>query len=287
MAKRASILDQKETLFTERAEETSHPVEGFVGLAPGQAVLLPVDRIQPDPNQPRKIFSDESIGNLAVSIQEKGLIQPVSVRKADDGFILVAGERRWRAHQKAGLPKIRAFIVNIDDPNEAFEISLVENIQREDLEPLEEAAGIAELIKRKGYKQNEAGKVIGRSKPQVSQLLKLNKLPPEVKEKVSTSKLSRDQLFQIAGQKSPEAMLKLHDRIVRMGLNVRQTRTAAKGEDAPKQHPLVGRLSQLEKVLARVHQDGALAQLKARDKKAAGELLESLSSLIGELRQRL
>lgn len=237
-SRRASLLDQKETYFKEPAAEASHPVERLVGPVQGQSVLLPAERIKPDPNQPRKTFSEESIKSLADSIQAKGLLQPIAVRKAEDGFILVAGERRWRAHQQAEISRILAFIVNVDDPSEAFEISLIENLQREDLTPLEEAAGIAELMKQRGYKQNQAAAIVGRSKTQVSKILKLNTLPGEVKEKVATSQLSRDHLFQISEQETPEAMLKLHDKIVKMGLNVRQTRQAAKGHETPPQTPL-------------------------------------------------
>ncbi len=287
MAKRASILDQKDSFFAPPAEG-DHAVEGFIGSKVEQAYSLPVGRIQPDPSQPRKAFDEEAIASLAASIQEKGLLQPITVRKAEDGFIIVAGERRWRAHQHAGETKIRAFISNVADANEAFEIALIENLQREDLTPFEEAAGIAELMKRKHYKQTQVAGIVGRSKTQVSKLLKLNDLLPAIREKVATSQLSRDQLFQIAGQETPEAMLKLYDKIVRLGLNVQETRKAAKEEQAtPQQHPFISQLRRFEKILSKAHLDGELANLEGEEKQAISETLDSLSDLIRKLQQQL
>lgn len=288
MSKRASILAQKHEFFKESDPDAAHPVDTIAGQAEDRAVWLPVDRIQPDPDQPRKTFSEEAIDSLATSIKEKGLLQPISVRKSAEGFILIAGERRWRAHQKAGKAKIRAFITNIADPNEAFEISLIENLQREDLTPFEEAAGIAELMKRKHYKQTQVVGIVGRSKTQVSKLLKLNDLPPAIRGKVATSQLSRDQLFQIAGQETPEAMLKLYDRIVRLGLNVQETRQAAKEEEAtPQQHPLISQLRRFERTLSKAHLDGELASLEGEEKQALSATLDSLSGLISKLQQQL
>jgi len=292
-SKRASLLDHKDEFFRQPASGAPHPVERFIGPVEGEAdaeqrraYLLPVDRIQPDPNQPRKTFSEESIASLAESIQAKGLLQPIAVRKTEDGFILVAGERRWRAHLKAEIPKIWSVIVNVSDPNEAFEISLVENLQREDLNPFEEATGIAELMKRRGYKQKDVTPVVGRSKSQVSELLKLNRLPEEVKEKVLTSELSRDHLFRIAEQETPEAMLKLHDRIVKMGLNVRETRQAAKGQENPPQHPILARFGQMERFLTKIDVSG-VDQLGKEERQQLSGHLKAVSEKVAEVQQRL
>lgn len=285
MGKRASILDQKESFFAPSAEE-KHAVEGFIGSNAEQAYSLPVERIQPDPSQPRKAFDEEAIASLAASIQEKGLLQPITVRKAEDGFIIVAGERRWRAHQHAQMTKIRAFISNVADANEAFEIALIENLQREDLTPFEEAAGIAELMKRKHYKQKQAAQVVGRSTSQVSRLLKLNGLPTVVKEKVVTSQLSQDQLFRIAEQDTPEAMLKLYSKIVQTGLNVRETRQAAKGEETTPTHPLVLKISRFEQFLARTD-PVELDQLEGAERQELSSLLDRLAERVKEIQQHL
>ena len=288
MPKRASLLDQKQEFFKTSTTKKPHPVNAFAGETKGQAVDLPVDRIKSDPNQPRKTFSEESIASLAASIQEKGLLQPISVRKVDDGLILVAGERRWRAHQHADIPKIGSFIINIDDPNEAFEISLIENLQREDLNPFEEAAGIAELMKRKKYRQRKVGEVTGRSESQVSRLLKLNKLPDDLKEKLAPAQVSRDHLFLIADQKTQEEMLQLADKVVNMKLTRAQARDVAKSaEEAPKHDPFIRELKRFEKILAKAHLDEKIFHLEGDDKKTASEILEAVSDLVAKAQQQL
>ena len=288
MSKRASMEEVE--LFQGGPRKALHPIKTITSPQEGQAVDLPIADIRPDPNQPRKVFSEVSIASLARSIQDKGLFQPISVRPDPErtgGFIVVMGERRWRAHQHAGLPTIRAFIIPVDDPNEAFELALIENVQREDLNPLEEAEGVAELIKRRGYKQKEAAKVICRSEPHVSQLMKLTRIPTEVKEKVLTSKLSQDHLFRIAEQPTPESMLKLFNRVVRAGLNVRETRKAAKDEALPpKQHPLVNTFKSIENTITKARMDG-LDLLAGEDRKQVSELLEVIKKQIEQAQQQL
>jgi len=288
MSKRASMEEVE--LFQGGPRKALHPIKIITSPQEGQAVDLPVADIRPDPNQPRKVFSKESIASLANSILDKGLFQPISVRpdpERTDGFIVVMGERRWRAHQHAGLPTIRAFIIPVDDPNEAFELALIENVQREDLNPLEEAEGVAELIKRRGYKQKEVARVICRSEPHVSQLMKLTRIPTEVKEKLLTSKLSQDHLFRIAEQPTPESMLRLFNRVVRAGLNVRETRKAAKEEALPpKQHPLVHTFKRIEKTITQARIDG-LNQLAGEDRKQVTEILETIRVQIEQAQQQL
>jgi len=133
----------------------------------------------------------EGIASLAGSIVEKGLFQPIAVRpdpEREGGFILVMGERRWRAHQHVGIPSIRAFIIPVTDPDEAYELALIENIQREDLNPLEEAEGICQLMQRRGYNQREVAKTIGKSESQVSRLRKLTTLPDRSKKNLCAHK---------------------------------------------------------------------------------------------------
>ena len=195
------------------------------------------------------------------------------------------GERRWRTHKHAGLPTVRAFIIPVNDPNEAFEMALIENVQREDLDPLEEAVGIAELMKRKKYKQREAAKIVGRSESQVSRLLKLNTLPEGVREKLVTSQVSQDQLFRIAEQETPEAMLKLHDRIVKMGLNVHQTRQAAKGQETD-QHPIIAKVGRFERFLTKIDVS-EVDQLRKEDRQELSAHLEALTQRATEIQKRL
>jgi len=287
MSKRASLEDVR--VFDPKRDKRLHPIAAIAKDQEGQTVALSVDAIRPDPNQARKVFSEESIASLAVSIKEKGLFQPVSVRPDpdnEDRYILVMGERRWRAHKHAGLATIRAFVIPVDDPNEAFELALIENVQREDLNPLEEAAGIAELMKRKKYRQREAAKVVGRSESQVSRLLKLNTLPEEIREKLVTSQLSQDQLFRVAEQETPEAMLKLHDRIVKLGLSVRETRQVAKGQKTDQEHPLVAKVGRFERFLTRTDVS-EVDQLEKEEKQALSAHLEALTERAAEIQKRL
>lgn len=294
MSKNKLANMQRTKIFSGEAS-AQHPLKTITGHQNNQAIELPVDNILPDSNQPRKTFSNESIEHLSASIKEKGLLQPISVRPnpgQDGKFILVMGERRWRAHKHAQIAAIRAFVIPVTDPNEAYELALIENVQREDLNPLEEAEGVAEIIKRKGYNQRAAGKIIGRSETQVSQLLKLNEIPDPVKEKLSTSKVSRDQLFQIAAQSSPEIMLKLHDKIVKLGLNVRETREAAKelvkekGEEITKKHPLISKLQGFEKTIIKARMD-EIDFLKSEDRTTISELLEAIRGEVEKTQQRL
>lgn len=287
MSKRASIEEMR--VFDPKRGKRPHPLATIAKEQEGQTVALPIDAIRPDPNQARKTFSEESIASLAASIKEKGLFQPVSVRPDpdnEDRYILVMGERRWRAHKHAGLPTIRAFVIAVDDPNEAFELALIENVQREDLDPLEEAAGIAELMKRKKYRQRDAAKIVGRSESQVSRLLKLNTLPEDVREKLVTSQVSQDQLFRIAEQETPEAMRKLHDKIVKMGLNVRETRKAAKGQETDQKHPLIAKIGRFERFLTKVDVS-EVDQLEKEEKQALSAHLEALTERAAELQKRL
>lgn len=272
-------------LFKRSGDEKPPKRLSVTGSSDNQAVELSVDDITADPKQPRQQFSEESIVSLADSIEEKGLLQPISVRPnpdQDDKFILVMGERRWRAHRHAKIPTVRAFVILVDDPKEAYELALVENVQRENLNPLEEAEGIANLMRQNNYSQQEAGRKVGRSKSQVSRLLKLNDFPSEVREKVVTSQLSQDHLFRIAEQETPEAMLALHDKILKMGLNVREARQAAKGDKVTKRHPLINKLKGFEKTIIKARQDNEVNLLGDEDRKAVTELLDRISQEVAD-----
>src|SRR5438128_8851360 len=134
--------------------------------------------VQPNPDQPRKHFAPEKLAELADSIKARGLLQPIIGRRVETGYQLLAGERRFRAAQLAGLDKLPALIRTTDDP---LEVALIENLQREDLSPLEEAEGLALLIDRHGYSHREVAELLGKSRPYVSNTLALTRLPEAVK----------------------------------------------------------------------------------------------------------
>lgn len=238
MSKRAS-LEGMSFLPTQETQTSSHPIDKISSVPNNQVVELPVESIVPDPEQPRKHFDSEELKQLANSIAESGLLQPITVRLTPNGsFQLIAGERRWRAHQLAKTNRIRAIVSNIEDEDDAFELSLIENTQRNNLTPLEEAEGLANLMRRKGYSQKKAGEIIGRDPTQASRLVKLSKIPASIKKKVATSQLSRDQLFQISSQPNAEAMDRLLEEITDKQLNVRETRQKAKPKPSKKQQKL-------------------------------------------------
>jgi ParB family chromosome partitioning protein len=185
---------------------------------------IEIGRIAPNPHQPRKLFDEASIDELADSIRERGVLQPILLRVAGDGFEIVAGERRWRAAQKARLHRIPAIIRNLDDSASA-EIALIENIQRQDLNALEEAQGFAELIKTYGHGQDAVAKLVGKSRSHVANLLRLLDLPEDVKQMLLRGDISMGHARAILTAPDPSA---LAARVVAEGLSVRQAEAAAK-----------------------------------------------------------
>jgi ParB family transcriptional regulator, chromosome partitioning protein len=174
-------------------------------LAADQGFLyLPVDLLRPNPDQPRQHFDALSLEDLSASIREKGVLQPVLARKdpQGEGFILIAGERRWRAAITAGLAEIPALIRKEQD---ALEVALIENLQRENLNPLEEAEGLLKLKLAKGFTDQELAKIIGKSRTSVTEILSLNQLPEPIKDQCRTSDIwSKSQLLQLVRADSPE-----------------------------------------------------------------------------------
>src|SRR5947199_4282793 len=158
--------------------------------------------VQPNPDQPRKHFAPDKLAELADSIKARGLLQPIIVRRVETGYQLLAGERRFRAAQLAGLDKLPALIRSADDP---LEIALIENLQREDLSPLEEAEGLAQLIERHGYSHREVAELLGKSRPYVSTTLALTRLPDAVKANLRRDRpgLSRDVRSGVAREEDP------------------------------------------------------------------------------------
>ena len=151
---------------------------------------LPIYKVEPNPDQPRRDFDEEELQALADSITEHGIIQPLTVRQLDSGYYqIIAGERRWRAARLAGLSEVPAVIIEADD-KKAMELALIENLQRQDLNPVEEALGYQSLIQEYGMTQEEAAKRVGKSRPAVANALRLLGLCPEVLDKVRKGELT-------------------------------------------------------------------------------------------------
>ena len=183
-----------------------------------------VGRIRPNPNQPRTLFTEEAIAELAESIADRGVLQPILLRPSGDGYEIVAGERRWRAAQKARLHTIPAIVREFDD-SAAAEIALIENIQREDLNPLEEAEGYRQLVKRYGHGQDEVARLVHKSRSHVANLLRLLDLPEFVRQSLLQGDISMGHARAVAAAEDPEALTR---EILAKGLSVRQAEALAK-----------------------------------------------------------
>lgn len=202
------------------------------------ASTLPLREIEPDPAQPRKQFDDDALNQLADSITENGLLQPIAVRpkKLGTGYIIIAGERRWRAARLAGLDEVPVIIKDVSD-EQAAALALIENLQREDLNPIEVAEGCHQLIEKYGLTQETAAKKLGKSRSSVTNSLRLLALPQEVRHKVSEGILSAGHAKVLLGLPTQELMQQAAKEIEANGLNVRQTEALCKKLAKPAKLP--------------------------------------------------
>lgn len=190
--------------------------------------LLPIYKVEPNPDQPRHDFDEEELQALADSITVHGIIQPLTVREMPNGYYqIIAGERRWRAARMANLSDVPAVIIEADD-KKAMELALIENLQRQDLNPLEEALGYQTLMNEYGLTQEEAAGRVGKSRPAVANALRLLGLCPEVQERVRKGELSAGHARAILQLKSEKKQQEAAQKIVALGLSVRQTELLCK-----------------------------------------------------------
>ncbi len=194
--------------------------------------VLPVELISPNPDQPRRTFTQSQLDDLANSIRTKGVIQPLIVRTDPaqrDRFQIVAGERRWRAAQMAQLHEVPVLVRDLDD-TEVLEIAIIENIQRADLNPIEEAAGYRQLMFKFGHTQEKLAEALGKSRSHIANLLRLLNLPETVQEMVTAGELSAGHARTLVTARDPESLAQT---IVSKGLSVREAERLAKGGEAP------------------------------------------------------
>jgi ParB family chromosome partitioning protein len=215
---------------TTASNEVSRAIDSMVGWnAASQKIAdgswfqeISVDKIQPNPEQPRQVFDEDALDELAESVKEVGLLQPIVVRQKGDGYELIMGERRWRAHQKAGLKRIPAIIRATED-NDLLRDALLENLHRVQLNPLEEAAAYQQLLNEFGCTQDELAARVHKSRPHISNTMRLLKLAPAVQRRVASGVLSAGHaraLLQLEEAADQERMAK---KIVAEGLSVRAT----------------------------------------------------------------
>jgi len=220
---------------------------------------VPIEFIRPNPNNPRRVFSDVELDELAQSLRERGMIQPIVVRHvpgASDSYEIIAGERRWRAAQRASLHEIPIVVLDVSD-GEALELAIIENVQRTDLNPLEEATGYQTLASQFNHSQDDIAQIVGKSRSHIANTLRLLRLPETVKAYINAGKLSAGHARALVNLPDPETTAR---DIVERGLNVReveaigQARAKASGK----------------KVRARVHKDADTIAMEKRVSDALG-----------------
>ena len=199
----------------------------------GDSIQIKVDEIRPNPYQPRKKFNEEGLNELADSIKEHGVFNPILVRKSLKGYELIAGERRLRASKLAKKTEIPAIILDFDDKG-MMEISLLENIQREDLSPLDEAKAYEQLIKKLNYTQETLGKRVSKSRTYITNTLRLLKLPPKVQDLLNKGKLTYGHARALLAIEDEDLMIELANRCVKENLTVRDIERLSRQEKVPK-----------------------------------------------------
>ena len=246
---------------SEHAEETLEPKP--TKETPARANEVPVGEILPGAMQPRTGFDDEALNELAESIRENGIMQPLLVRPREGGFELIAGERRWRAAQLAGLAKVPIIVRDVDDQT-ALELALIENLQRENLDPIEESKGYAQLMDQFDLTQEEVATKVGKNRATVANALRLSNLPAEVQAYVRDGMLSSGHAKAILGLKNAKNQIAAAKRVIKRELSVRAT------------EELVSELGQA---------DGTPAKRTSKVKYATSEA--HIQNLEGKLQERL
>lgn len=199
-----------------------------------------IEFLRPNPRNPRRSFGEVELAELATSITQRGLIQPIVVRLIGDvpgTFEIVAGERRWRAAQRAGLDEVPVVVVEIDD-RASLEFAILENVQRSDLNPIEEASGYERLMQDFAYTQRDLAEILGKSRSHLANTLRLLNLPPAVQDRLSAGELTAGHARALLAVKDPEGLAR---RVVAEGLSVRQVEALASAEAEPSETPRPGR----------------------------------------------
>jgi ParB family transcriptional regulator, chromosome partitioning protein len=251
---------------------------------------IAVEEIEPNPNQPRKLFSSQALDELTASIKASGIIQPVIVRRQGEGYQLVAGERRWRAARQAGLPRVPAIVREVTDA-ESLELALVENLLREDLNPMEEAEAYDKLLARFGWTQEELSQRVGKERSSIANALRLLRLPPPIQEDLRGGRLTMGHARALLALTTPVEQLRLRDEILTHEWSVRATedtvRTATAGRPPrPKQRRRSAEMTALEEslqraLMTRVRIVGGERLGRIEISYANAEELERLTALLG------
>lgn len=224
----------KNSKLSDQVSRTENHPANLDNYQNGNFYNVEIELINPDPNQPRKFFNPESLNELSISIQQKGVLQPVIIRKENEKIFLVAGERRYRAAKMAGLTLIPAVLTTGNAP----EIALIENLQREDLKPIEEAEALKNMMDTCDYTQEKLAFVIGKARSTITETLSLNKLPEIIKEECRRAdNFSRRVLVEIAKQKTEEEMLSLFNQVKNSELKSNEVRKITRKQSEEQKTP--------------------------------------------------
>lgn len=223
---------------------------GQVQTESQEQTRIPISAIRPNPYQPRKVFEEGALQDLANSISQHGVFTPILVRKSIHGYDLIAGERRLRASKLAGMNDIPAIVVDFDE-KQMMEISLLENIQRENLNVIEEARAYEQLIRKLSYTQEQAAARVGKSREHVTNLLRLLRLPEDVQQYVVDKKLSMGHVRALLGLKNEEMMRKIAQQAIKEGWSVRKMEAAVKEAQEKKNPPVIAVVDPMDNIFVR------------------------------------
>ena len=245
------------------------------------SILL--SKIKPNPNQPRKNFEDKSLKQLAQSIEEKGLISPITVKKVDNKYIIVAGERRFRAHKLLNKKRILAYVIDADSNKDVMYMALIENIQREDLNPIEEAKGYKYLQENLQSSITEIAKTVGKSRPAVSNALRLLKLPSVIQDSILRNEINAGQARAILQRKTSQSMIELWKKLLKEKISVRKTeKLASKRKISPQLKNIQENLTRLigERVVINQNAKTKKGFVKINfDKNTVSRVIDKLKSI--------
>jgi len=202
-------------------------------VLPAGVTKIPISKIKKNPHQPRKHFDSKSLDELSASIKEKGVVTPITVRSFDNQYILIAGERRLRASKLAKEKNIPAYILEVIDESEMMEVALIENIQRENLNPIEESEAYAVLQSKFNLSQSQIAKTVGKNRSTITNALRLLQLPVEIKKSLRNNQISAGHGRAILAMKTKQGMLKLWHMIIKLGLSVRGAESIVKEKTKP------------------------------------------------------